>query len=360
MTSGMSLEDLQKNEYFGGGKGRREQVTWLPEPEPRERVVHGDLGRRPRRRAARRVRRPLPEEVRRQEPRVVADRRRRRSVGLERRDAPERRLQRGRRAAVERVRLRADALRRDAPRRVGRRTRASPTWTSTACAASLCFPSFLPGFVGQRLTMWPDDDELALVAMRAYNDWHLEAWCGAHPDRFIPNQIAYLRDPQRRGRGDPRATRRAGFKAVTFSEAPDKLGLPTIHSGYWDPLFAACEETEHRGVPARRLVGNLADDVARRAARDPRGAVRRVRHVQRGRLAVLEGAGAVPRHQDLPLRRRNRLGGRESSTASTTVTATSSATCRRGATSTRRRARCCGATSGSARSTTTRACSCAT
>ena len=31
---------------------------------------------------------------------------------------------------------------------------------------------------------------------------------------------------------------------MTFSEAPDKLGLPTIHSGYWDPLFAACEETE--------------------------------------------------------------------------------------------------------------------
>ena len=24
--------------------------------------------------------------------------------------------------------------------------------------ASLCFPSFLPGFVGQRLTLWPDDD----------------------------------------------------------------------------------------------------------------------------------------------------------------------------------------------------------
>src|SRR6202011_3846461 len=48
---------------------------------------------------------------------------------------------------------------------------------------SLCFPSFLPGFVGQRLTLWPNDDELALTAMRAYNDWHLEAWCGAYPGR---------------------------------------------------------------------------------------------------------------------------------------------------------------------------------
>ena len=35
-----------------------------------------------------------------------------------------------------------------------------------------------------------------------------------------------------------------GFKAVSFSEAPHKLGLPTIHSGYWEPFFAACAETE--------------------------------------------------------------------------------------------------------------------
>jgi predicted TIM-barrel fold metal-dependent hydrolase len=108
--------------------------------------------------------------------------------------------------------------------------------------ASLCFPSFLPGFVGQRLTMWPDSDELALIAMRAYNDWHLEAWCGAHPDRFVPNQIAYLRDPEIAAAEIHRNAAR-GFKAVTFSEAPDKLGLPTIHSGYWDPLLAACAET---------------------------------------------------------------------------------------------------------------------
>jgi predicted TIM-barrel fold metal-dependent hydrolase len=96
--------------------------------------------------------------------------------------------------------------------------------------------------VGQRLTLWPRDDDVALVAMRAYNDWHLDAWCGAHPDRFIPNQIAFLRDPDVAA-GEIRRNAARGFKAVTFSEAPDKLGLPTIHSGYWDPLFAACAET---------------------------------------------------------------------------------------------------------------------
>ena len=34
-----------------------------------------------------------------------------------------------------------------------------------------------------------------------------------------------------------------GFRAVTFSENPELLGLPSIHTGHWDPFFAACEET---------------------------------------------------------------------------------------------------------------------
>jgi predicted TIM-barrel fold metal-dependent hydrolase len=110
-------------------------------------------------------------------------------------------------------------------------------------SVSICFPSFLPGFVGQRLTLWPDDEELALSAMRAYNDWHLEAWCGAYPDRFVPQQLPYLRDPHVAAQ-EIRQNAARGFKAVTFSEAPFKHDLPSIHSGYWDPFFAACEETE--------------------------------------------------------------------------------------------------------------------
>ena len=34
-----------------------------------------------------------------------------------------------------------------------------------------------------------------------------------------------------------------GVRAVCFSELPYHLGLPTIHSGYWDPFFAACADT---------------------------------------------------------------------------------------------------------------------
>ena len=34
-----------------------------------------------------------------------------------------------------------------------------------------------------------------------------------------------------------------GSRAIAFSEIPSKLGLPSIHSGYWDPLLAECEQS---------------------------------------------------------------------------------------------------------------------
>ena len=39
------------------------------------------------------------------------------------------------------------------------------------------------------------------------------------------------------------ATRRAGYAWVAFTEMPAYLDLPSIHSGYWEPFFQACEET---------------------------------------------------------------------------------------------------------------------
>jgi predicted TIM-barrel fold metal-dependent hydrolase len=108
--------------------------------------------------------------------------------------------------------------------------------------ASVNFPSFLPGFAGQRLQLTTQDTELALATVRAWNDWHLEAWAGAHPDRIIPCQIPWLLDPELAAE-EVRRNAARGFKAITFSEAPHMLGLPTLHSGHWDPLMAACAET---------------------------------------------------------------------------------------------------------------------
>lgn len=108
--------------------------------------------------------------------------------------------------------------------------------------ASLNFPSFLPGFAGQRLQLTTKDPELAMASVRAWNDWHLEDWAGAYPDRIIPCQIPWLLDPEV-GAEMIRENAERGFKAVSFSENPSNLGFPTIHSGHWDPIMRACAET---------------------------------------------------------------------------------------------------------------------
>ena len=107
--------------------------------------------------------------------------------------------------------------------------------------ASLCFPSFLPGFAGQRIQVGRDP-ELALATVRAWNDWHLEEWAGTYPGRIIPLQLPWLLDPDQ-GAAEIRANAERGFHAVSFPELPERLGLPSLHTGHWDPFLAACEET---------------------------------------------------------------------------------------------------------------------
>ena len=60
--------------------------------------------------------------------------------------------------------------------------------------AGLNFPTF-PHFCGQYFGRIADKD-VALAAVRAYNDWHIDEWWGAYPDRFIPMSIPPLWDPQ--------------------------------------------------------------------------------------------------------------------------------------------------------------------
>lgn len=109
--------------------------------------------------------------------------------------------------------------------------------------ASVCFPSFLPGFAGQRIQLATKDPELALATVRAWNEWNIEAWSGAYPARMIPCQLPYLLDPEVGAEEIYRNAER-GYKAVTFSEAPHLLGLPSMHSGHWEPIIRACAETD--------------------------------------------------------------------------------------------------------------------
>lgn len=108
--------------------------------------------------------------------------------------------------------------------------------------ASLNFPSSLAGFAGQRYQIGVSDPELALAVVRAANDWHLEEWAGTHPGRIIPAQVPWLLDPHHAA-AEIRSNAERGFRATTFPELPERLGLPSLHTGYWDPFIAACEET---------------------------------------------------------------------------------------------------------------------
>ena len=109
--------------------------------------------------------------------------------------------------------------------------------------ASLCFPNVLPRFCGQTF-LEAHDKELALLCVRAYNDWMHEEWAGPSGGRLIHCSIVPLWDSSLAAEEVRRNAARGG-RAVTFTELPANLGLPSIHDAdrYWDPFFSACEET---------------------------------------------------------------------------------------------------------------------
>jgi predicted TIM-barrel fold metal-dependent hydrolase len=106
---------------------------------------------------------------------------------------------------------------------------------------SLCFPT-MPRFCGQAFNEHPDR-ALGLACVRAYNDYTVEEWCGDSQGRLVPLIIVPLWDPELAAQEVERNVAR-GVHNVAFSEIPAKLGLPSIHSGYWDPLFACCNDNE--------------------------------------------------------------------------------------------------------------------
>jgi predicted TIM-barrel fold metal-dependent hydrolase len=107
--------------------------------------------------------------------------------------------------------------------------------------AGLNFPNWT-GFSGQVLNQGPDP-RVNLVMIKAYNDWHVDEWCASYPERFIPCGILPLFDVEEAAR-DVRRLAAKGCHAVTFSENPAGLGMGSIHTDAWDPLFAACVECE--------------------------------------------------------------------------------------------------------------------
>ena len=112
--------------------------------------------------------------------------------------------------------------------------------TANHIEASLCFPNY-PRFAGQ-IFLRANDKEVALLCVKAYNDFMVDEWCAGSGGRLVPVCIVPLWDVDLAVAEVNRNAAR-GVKAVAFSECPAWLGLPSIHSGYWDPFFAACADT---------------------------------------------------------------------------------------------------------------------
>jgi predicted TIM-barrel fold metal-dependent hydrolase len=102
------------------------------------------------------------------------------------------------------------------------------------------FPSF-PGFAARLFATEDPDFSLALV--RAYNDWHIDEWCGAHPGRFIPMAIPAIWDPELCA-AEVRRVSAKGCHSLTFTENPAVLGYPSFHDPYWNPLWKALSDTD--------------------------------------------------------------------------------------------------------------------
>jgi predicted TIM-barrel fold metal-dependent hydrolase len=142
--------------------------------------------------------------------------------------------------------------------------------------ASLCFPSGAWGFTGRVLSMH-QDAEVGLAAVRAWNQWMIEEWYGAYPDRFIPMQLPWFKDPELAG-DEVRRNAELGFKSVSFLESPHLLKLPPITDRkHWEPFFTACEETEtvislHCGASGFVLQGSPGNGLSVQVSLFPGGA----------------------------------------------------------------------------------------
>jgi predicted TIM-barrel fold metal-dependent hydrolase len=121
-----------------------------------------------------------------------------------------------------------------------------------------CLPSMI-GFGGTRLLQF-DDRDLALACIQAYNDFIIDEWCGAAPDRFISVALLPQWDVAVAAAEAERVVGK-GAHAVAFVEDPTSLGLPSWHGRYWNPALAVVHEAgapvclHMQTVPVRMVPG---------------------------------------------------------------------------------------------------------
>jgi predicted TIM-barrel fold metal-dependent hydrolase len=107
---------------------------------------------------------------------------------------------------------------------------------------SVNFPTF-PSFSGK--WFWQAKDKAnAERVIAAYNDWHIDEWCGPYKGRYIPTAVLPLWDVDATIREIKRVIKK-GCRSVTFPSNPTITGgFKPIHDEIWEPLWALCND-EH-------------------------------------------------------------------------------------------------------------------
>jgi len=152
---------------------------------------------------------------------------------------------------------------------------------------SICFPTF-PHFAGS-FFLKAKDKALTLAVIQAYNDWHIDGWCGAAPGRFIPLSILPLWDID---------------LAVAEAKRVAAKGCRTI-SFFDNPVARRQQDRYQHPHRLRRFGPILFDGRADRHLDRQHADVHRQRD---DRLAVLTNLQEIPNAETGTFRRRHRLG----------------------------------------------------
>ena len=116
--------------------------------------------------------------------------------------------------------------------------------------SQLAFPDFCR-FAGHRFIAC-EDKQLANLCIAAYNDFIVEEWCAADPERLHAVAVLPIWDAAA-SVAEVERIATSGVKAIAFSENPTTLGLPSIYTDHWETLWATIAAT---GLPVCLHIGS--------------------------------------------------------------------------------------------------------
>ncbi|HEV8298086.1 MAG TPA: amidohydrolase family protein [Acidimicrobiales bacterium] len=116
--------------------------------------------------------------------------------------------------------------------------------------AQVAFPDF-SRFAGHRFIN-ARDPALAIRCVEAYNDFAIDEWCATDPERLGAVAILPFWDVPAAVAEVARIAAR-GPRAFAFSENPTTLGLPSVYTSHWEPLWSAIADT---GLPVCLHIGS--------------------------------------------------------------------------------------------------------